>query len=44
MMPYEISLFEPEQGSFPTPLVIAASVIIAIAGIGLLLYLKKRKH
>jgi parallel beta-helix repeat protein len=44
MMPYEKLPSELEQESFPTPLFIATSVMIAVVGIGLLFYFKKHKH
>jgi parallel beta-helix repeat protein len=41
--PYVTSPSEPEQESFPTPLIITALAIVAIAGMGLLTYFKKRR-
>jgi parallel beta-helix repeat protein len=52
MRPVDISLIpdfpdgtgETEPESFPTTLVIASVIIVAVFGIGLLVYFKKRKH
>ena len=44
MKPYDTSLLEVEQESFPTLLVIATSAIIAVVSISLLLYYKKLKR
>jgi len=35
---------EPQSGSFPTTLIVASVITVAIVGIGLLVYFKKRKH
>jgi hypothetical protein len=38
------TITEPEPEPFPTTIVIASVITVAIVGIGLLVYFKKRKH